>query len=132
MQPVFEIVTSSTASIVLAQKVCGCAGSSGRRSVRLWEALHKGTPWTCPANGTMGSNLTLWWMWTSREGVPPKKLAFNRSDNPYNVAERWATLVCGLPCALGKNMAVWLYVSVCRSRYCAKTGFHELHHKLAL
>ena len=22
------------------------------------------------------------------EGVPPKKLAFNRSDNPYNVAER--------------------------------------------
>jgi len=22
------------------------------------------------------------------EGMPPKKLAFNRSDNPYNVAER--------------------------------------------
>ena len=22
------------------------------------------------------------------DGVPPKKLAFNRSDNPYNVAER--------------------------------------------
>ena len=28
------------------------------------------------------------------EGVPPKKLAFNRSDNPYNVAERFG--ICSL------------------------------------
>lgn len=28
------------------------------------------------------------------EGVPPKKLAFNRSDNPYNVAERCSKPFC--------------------------------------
>ena len=36
------------------------------------------------------------------EGVPPKKLAFNRSDNPYNVAER-----CGIPHFMHCSTVSW-------------------------
>ena len=107
----FEIVTITlTASIVLAQK-------SVRLCRQQWEKVGEvvGGPaqsdtMDVPSKWHNGQQYDFVVDVDFEEGVTPKKLAFNRSDNPYNVAERWATLVCGLRFALGKHTAVCVCV----------------------
>ena len=90
-------ITSLVPFVHICMEVCRTAGDSGRR----W-----GTCWGVPAGDTVGVGAK-WhngqqWDFVFdvdfADNQAPKKLACNRGDNPYDVAERCAQQM--LPCTL--------------------------------